>query len=50
MYIYTMKVIKKKMLAVKLDEQLIKKIDKETIKRKRTRHYLMVEALEKEFK
>ena len=44
-----MKVIKKKMFAVKLDEQLIKKIDKEAIKVKRTRHYLMVEALEKAF-
>ena len=37
------------MCAVKLDEQLIKKIDKRAIKVKRTRHYLMVEALENAF-
>jgi len=40
----------KRVMSVKLAETLIKKIEKEAIKQKRTPHYLMCEAIEKAFK
>jgi predicted transcriptional regulator len=40
----------KKVMSVKLAESLIKKVEKEATKQKRTVHYLMCEAIERSFK
>lgn len=40
----------KKIKSVKISQELIKRIEMQAKKQKRTPHYLMVEALEKSFK